>query len=231
MFQGFHEKGFQFLKELKKHNSREWFMDHKDDYERFLREPSKELIAEMEQMFIKLQLPYEATPKKSLFRINRDTRFSKNKNPYKTNIGISFPVLRDASITSSTGKTEVPGAYLHIEPNACFIAGGLYMPDSRQLKAVRERIENDWKKLHAMQQNSAFRKAFPSGLIGEKVKTMPRGFDPEHPGREYLRMKQFIVMESIPDQLTQSSDLIKELLSKAKAMAAIMMYLNEAISD
>ncbi|MFM8840054.1 MAG: DUF2461 domain-containing protein [bacterium] len=231
MFQGFHKKGFQFLKELKKHNSREWFMDHKDDYELFLREPSKELIAEMEQLFIKLQLPYEATPKKSLFRINRDIRFSKNKNPYKTNIGISFPVIRDASITSSTGKTEVPGAYLHIEPNACFIAGGLYMPDSRQLKAVRERIENDWKKLHAMQQSSAFRKAFPSGLIGEKVKTMPRGFDPEHPGREYLRMKQFIVMESIPDQLVQSADLIKELLSKAKAMAAIMMYLNEAISD
>jgi uncharacterized protein (DUF2461 family) len=74
-----------------------------------------------------------------------------------------------------------------------------------------------------------FKQTFPSGLLGEKVKTMPRGYDSEHPGKEYLRMKQFIVIENISDEIIVSNHLIKELLSKAKAMAPFIMYLNEAI--
>jgi len=230
MFTGFDKKAFQFLINLKNNNTREWFAENKSIYESLLREPSKFLLNEIDQLFIKHQLPYEANPKTSLFRINRDTRFSKDKTPYKTNVGITFPVHRKHDLLKAT-KTEKPGMYLHIEPGACFIAGGLYMPDGQQLKSIRERIESDWTLLNKIQQQRAFRKEFPQGLLGEKVKTMPRGYDPEHPGKEYLRMKQFIVMESIPDSLVKSEALIKELLAKARAMAPLIMYLDESLID
>ncbi|MFN5006476.1 MAG: DUF2461 domain-containing protein [Ignavibacteria bacterium] len=231
MFQGFDNKAFQFLKHLKNNNSREWFAENKSIYECALREPSKLLLNEIDQLFIKHRLPYEANPKKSLFRINRDTRFSKDKTPYKTNVGITFPIHRKQDHIVHATKTEKPGMYLHIEPGACFIAGGLYMPDGQQLKSIRERIESDWTILHKIQQQRAFKKEFPKGLLGEKLKTMPRGYDPEHPGKEYLRMKQFIVMESIPDSAVKSETLIKALLAKASAMSALIVFLDEAITD
>lgn len=231
MFQGFDNKAFLFLKNLKNNNSREWFAENKSMYENALREPSKLLLNEIDQLFIKHRLPYEASPKKSLFRINRDTRFSKDKTPYKTNVGITFPVHRKQDHLVHATKTEKPGMYLHIEPGACFIAGGLYMPDGQQLKSIRERIESDWTILHEIQQQRAFKKEFPKGLLGEKLKTMPRGFDPEHPGKEYLRMKQFIVMESISDSALKSNLLIKALLAKATAMSSLIMFLDEAITD
>ena len=231
MFQGFDNKAFQFLKHLKNNNSREWFAENKSNYESALREPSKLLLNEIDQLFIKHRLPYEANPKKSLFRINRDTRFSKDKTPYKTNVGITFPVHRKQDHIVHATKTEKPGMYLHIEPGACFIAGGLYMPDGQQLKSIRERIESDWTILHKIQQQRAFKKEFPKGLLGEKLKTMPRGYDPEHPGKEYLRMKQFIVMENIPDSAVKSETLIKTLLAKASAMSALIVFLDEAITD
>ncbi|MGA1307900.1 MAG: DUF2461 family protein, partial [Candidatus Kapaibacteriota bacterium] len=98
-------------------------------------------------------------------------------------------------------------------------------------KAIRQKIESDWNVLHQIQKSNAFKKAFPKGLLGEKVKTMPRGYDPEHPGKEYLRMKQFIVMEEIKDDMILSNQLMKEILSKAKAMAPLIVFLDEAIND
>lgn len=229
MFQGFSKAGFQFLKELKENNSKEWFEERRNIYEQYLRNPAKSLIEQMDQAFLQEELPFEASLKKSLFRIHRDTRFSKDKSPYKTNIGITFPVIREAN--AKEAKTEIPGIYLHIEPKACFIAGGLYMPDAIQLKSLRARIEEDWKALDRLHHEPEFRKEFPDGLQGSKLKTMPRGFDPEHPGREYLRMKQFIVMQIIPESSTQSTAIIDILLRKARAMAPLMVYLDESIRE
>lgn len=229
MFQGFSKTGFQFLKELKENNAKEWFEERRDIYEQSLRNPSKSLIEDMDQVFLQEALPFEASLKKSLFRIHRDTRFSKDKSPYKTNIGITFPVIREGM--SKEAKTEIPGIYLHIEPNACFVAGGLYMPDASQLKSIRGRIEEDWETLNELNHNPDFLKEFPDGLHGNKLKTMPRGFDPEHPGKEYLRMKQFIVMSFIPDAITQSEKLIQLLTKKAKSMAPIMLYLEESVRE
>ena len=231
MFQGFDKKAIDFLKNLKNNNSREWFTTNKSIYESLLREPSKILVNEIDQLFVKHRLPYEANSKTSLFRINKDIRFSKDKTPYKTNVSITFPVYRRQDYVLNATKTEKPGMYLHIEPGASFIAGGLYMPNGQQLKSIRERIESDWTTLYNIQQQRAFRKEFPKGLLGEKVKTMPRGYDPDHPGKEYLRMKQFIVMERIPDSLVMSDALIKELLTKASAMTSLNIFLEEAIID
>lgn len=229
MFQGFPQSGFQFLKQLKENNTKDWFEERRELYEQSLRNPAKALIQQMDESFLREGLPFEASLKKSLFRIHRDTRFSKDKSPYKTNIGITFPVIRDGM--SKVTKTEIPGIYLHIEPKTCFIAGGLYMPDAKQLKSLRTRIEQDWSLLDELNVDSGFLKEFPEGMQGAKVKTMPRGYDPEHPGKEWLRMKQFIVMHMIPEKITQSDALMDMLLNKAHAIAPLMKFLEESVQD
>ena len=229
MFQGFPQSGFQFLKQLKVNNTKEWFEDKRDVYEQSLRQPAKALIEQMDRIFLEEHLPFEASLKKSLFRIHRDTRFSKDSSPYKTNIGITFPIIREN--VSKVAKTEIPGLYLHIEPKSCFIAGGLYMPDAQQLALLRTRIDVDWKQLEKLNVQKSFIKEFPEGIQGSKLKTMPRGYDPNHPGKEWLRLKQFIVMDMIPDEMTQSETLLDILLNKAHAMAPIMMFLEETVSN
>lgn len=229
MFQGFLQSGFQFLKLLKENNTKEWFEERRELYEQSLRNPAKALIQQMDESFLREGLPFEASLKKSLFRIHRDTRFSKDKSPYKTNIGITFPIMRNGM--SKETKTEIPGMYLHIEPNACFIAGGLYMPDAKQLKSLRTRIEQDWSLLDELNADSGFLKEFPEGMQGAKVKTMPRGYDPKHPGKEWLRMKQFIVMHMIPENITQSDELMNLLLKKAHAIEPLMKFLEESVKD
>jgi uncharacterized protein (TIGR02453 family) len=229
MFQGFSQSGFQFLKQLKENNSKDWFEERRALYEQSLRNPAKALIEQMDELFLQEELPFEASLKKSLFRIHRDTRFSKDKSPYKANIGITFPIIRDGM--PKEAKTEIPGIYLHIEPKACFIAGGLYMPDATQLKSLRTRIEEDWNILDEIHSSSDFLKEFPEGVQGAKVKTMPRGYDPEHPGKEWLRMKQFIVMDMISDKITQSDKLVEMILKKAHAITPFMQFLEESVRD
>jgi uncharacterized protein (TIGR02453 family) len=229
MFLGFPKSGFTFLKQLRENNTKEWFEERRAIYEESLRNPAKSLIGTMDSMFLEEDLPFEASVKCSLFRIHRDTRFSKDKSPYKTNIGITFPIIRKG--ISKEGKTEVPGIYLHLEPNGCFIAGGIYMPDGKQLKSLRTRIDEDWNELKNIVEHQDVLREFPEGLQGLKLKTMPRSYDPEHPGKEFLRMKQFIVMCTISDVLPQSEELIPMLISKAKAMTPLMMFLNESVLD
>jgi uncharacterized protein (DUF2461 family) len=105
------------------------------------------------------------------------------------------------------------------------------MPDAKQLKSLRTRIEQDWSLLDELNADSGFLKEFPEGVQGAKVKTMPRGYDPEHPGKEWLRMKQFIVMHMIPEKITQSDALMNMLLNKAHAMAPLMKFLEESVQD
>jgi len=228
MFNGFPRTGFQFLKQLKDNNTKEWFEEKREVYEQSLRQPAKALIEQMDMIFLEENLPFEASLKKSLFRIHRDTRFSKDKSPYKTNIGITFPIIRE---NMSKSKTEIPGLYLHIEPKSCFIAGGLYMPDAIQLASLRSRIDQDWETLEELHAQDLFRKEFPDGLQGAKLKTMPRGFSSDHPGKEWLRMKQFIVMHMISDEIAQSDSLVDLLTQKAHAMSPIMMFLEESVHN
>lgn len=225
-FSGFPQEGLQFLYDLSNINNRNWFLENKKRYEETLKEPSKQLIQTMEERFSHLQLPYDAHPKRSVFRINRDTRFSKDKTPYKTNIGISFPYQSKDVSDNPADKTEKPGLYVHIDPKGCFIAGGLYMPMSGQLLKIREALDTDWEILDEISKNSMFLHEFPDGLTGEKLKTMPKGFQNDHPGKEYLRMKQFLMFSHIDNQCVCTEEFIDILEAKAIAMAPIMEFLS-----
>src|SRR5438552_5988794 len=135
-FSAFPDQGLQFLQSLKRNNNRDWFQSHKGIYEQYVKQPMTELIAALAQEFQKFAPEMLASPKVSAYRIYRDTRFSKDKSPYKTHIAAVFP-------RSALAKHEGAGFYLHVSPSELLIGGGLYMPSTEDLNAVRSRIAAD----------------------------------------------------------------------------------------
>jgi len=185
-FEGFPKKGIDFLKKLKRNNNRPWFQSHKDEYEQYVKFPMQCLIATLGQKMSDIAPEIEFNPKKSIFRIYRDVRFSKNKAPYKTNIAASFNFRRKKS------PTETPGLYLGIEPGEIFVGGGLYMPAGDQLKAIRQSMVNDPERFLAVVETPRFRNQFGE-IEGEKLQKAPLGFPKDHPMIEHLKHKQFYV--------------------------------------
>src|ERR1700741_1275629 len=131
-FNGFPREGIKFLRQLKKNNNRDWFAEHKQEYEEFVKFPMQSLIASLHEPMLKLAPEFEVNPKRSLFRIYRDTRFSKDKTPYKTHVSAIFHL--------KGGWAESAGYYVHIEPGEIYLGGGIYMPSGPQLKKIRSAI-------------------------------------------------------------------------------------------
>src|SRR5688572_14502440 len=174
-FSGFPKDVFAFLAELAVNNEREWFNEHKDRYEGSVRGPALEFIRAIAPKLGKFSSHFVASDAKvggSLMRIHRDTRFSKEKTPYKTNVGIQF--------RHEAGKdVHAPGVYVHLDPDQCFLGVGLWQPEPDALTGIRAAIAGDpaaWKRASA---GPKFRTSFE--LRGEMLKRPPRGFDPEHP--------------------------------------------------
>lgn len=185
-FEGFPKEGMQFLKRLKKNNNRPWFQSHKDEYEEYVRFPMQCLIATLAQKMLDAAPEMDFNPKKSIFRIYRDVRFSKNKAPYKTNIAASF------TMRGKKGPIETPGLYVGIEPGEIFVGGGLYMPWGDQLKRIRRAMVDDPKPFLAVVENRRFKREF-GGIEGETLQKAPLGFPKDHPMIEHLKHKQFYV--------------------------------------
>jgi uncharacterized protein (TIGR02453 family) len=225
-FQGFPKEGLEFLKKLKKNNSKEWFQPRKSEYETLVKFPMQCLIATLGVM-LKSELPdYAFNPKKSIFRINRDVRFSKDKSPYKTNIGASFNLAnrtRDA--------VELPGFYLHIEPkikdgNGVFAGGGLYMPSSPQLKIIRAKIAREPQRYSDIIGEKTFRKFFGE-IQGEKLKTAPQGYDATNPMIEHLKLKQFFALRAFEDDECLTPSFAKKVADTFRAQISLVNFLNE----
>jgi uncharacterized protein (TIGR02453 family) len=191
-FAGFPKAGIEFLAKLKKNNNRPWFQSHKDEYEERVRFPMQCLIATLAQKMIDEAPEFDFNPKKSIFRIYRDVRFSKNKAPYKTNIAASFDMRAKKS------PVETPALYLGIEPGEIFVGGGLYMPTGEQLKAIRHAIVSEPDEFLAIIQNNRFKREF-GGIDGEQLKKAPFGFPKDHPLIKHLRHKQFYVGKVLDD--------------------------------
>ncbi|WP_153399302.1 DUF2461 domain-containing protein [Chryseobacterium vaccae] len=208
---------FDFLNKLTKNNNREWFNENKNLYTEsqgnvvdFLDELIKEMSGFDEELG-------KIDAKKSLFRIYRDTRFSKDKAPYKTNFGASLGM----------GKgSQKGGYYLHLEPGKSFLAGGIYMPESSVLKEVRKEIslygEDFLKILH----NKEFKKHFPELDQDDKLKKVPQGFEKEDPMAEYLKLKNYIVVYSLKDEDVLNKSAVKNLAKIFKVMKPFNDFLN-----
>lgn len=181
----------QFLKTLQKNNNRDWFNENKsiyieakDDVLLFVENLIEE-IAKFDEEILKID------PKKALFRIYRDTRFSKDKTPYKTHFGVSLGMGK--------GK-KISGYYLHIEPGKSFLAGGVYQPESSALKEIRKEISMNGKEFLAILEQKNFRNNFRGLSVESKLQRVPNGFEKDDPMAEFLKLKNFIVTHPISDE-------------------------------
>lgn len=186
-FQGFPKDGMVFLKRLKRNNNRPWFQKHKEEYEQNVKFPMQSLISSLAVEMADIAPEIEFNPKRSIFRIHRDVRFSRNKAPYKTNVAASFDQR-----AKKNSPVETPGLYVGIEPGSIFIGGGLYMPTGEQLKAIRKAIVDHPDDYLEVVMNRRFRKEF-GGVQGETLQKAPLGYPKDHSMIEHLKHKQFFV--------------------------------------
>jgi uncharacterized protein (TIGR02453 family) len=210
---------FRFLRQLERHNNREWFHAHKADYERHVREPFQALIADLQAPLAEISPHYRADPRKvggSLFRIHRDTRFSHNKLPYKSWAGARLFHERRREIAA-------PSFYLHVEPGGCFAGGGLWHPESHTLKRVRDFMADNPASWKRATRGKAFRDHFE--FWGESLVRPPRGFDPAHELIDDLKRKSFAAGEGFDEALACSGELRPFAVATFKRLAPMIDYL------
>jgi uncharacterized protein (TIGR02453 family) len=201
---------FDFLKELVNNNNREWFQANKPAYEKS-RENVVEFTGKLLGLLHKIDpgIDEALDPKKSVMRIYRDIRFSKNKTPYKNNFGISIPTMG-----LRNGGVEY---YMHIQPGKSFIAGGYWMPEADHLKAIRQEIDYNGGDLDKIITNPEFKSLFGNLRQDDKLKTVPKGYDADNEHIELLKLKSFIVTHDLKDKEllnTNSAENIAEICSK-----------------
>ena len=206
----------QFLRNLEKNNNREWFNENKTLYQ----EAQQDVISFVEKLIEEMadfdEEMGKLEAKKSVFRIYRDTRFSKDKTPYKTNFG--------AGLGMGKGN-KISGYYLHIEPGKSFLAGGVYKPEPSVLKTIRQEISAFGDEFKAILQQDEFRNYFRGLSVEDKLKKVPQGFEKDDKMAEYLKLKHFIVTHPISDEQLLSENAVKEFTKIFKAMKPLNDFL------
>lgn len=210
----------EFLTELSKNNNREWFEVNKKRFQE-----AKIVFEEVVQAYIDAIAKFDPgiaglLAKKCVFRIYRDVRFSKDKSPYKLNFG--------ASITEGGRKTANPGYYIHLKPDECFFGGGLYHPEADSLKKVRQEIDYNSKSFIEIVENKKFRGAFGE-IWGDKLKRPPKGYDVDHPQIEYLKLKDFVALNKVDDELILKSEFFKKGIEAYKMIKPFNDFLKAAM--
>lgn len=211
----------KFLRALKRNNRREWFLTHRDAYEAHVRAP---MVAAIERLAVDLRAfapDLVADPKRSMYRIYRDVRFSANKAPYKTHVAAVFP-------SRTLPKHEGAGLYFHISPDEVWIGGGMYAPQSPQLHAVREHIAANFRRFRSIVESPGFRRTL-GALHGERLQRVPLGFSKVHPAAEYLKFRQFLAGRDVPPAAATSPRFYRTVLTTFKQIAPLVRFLNEPL--
>ncbi|OUT61542.1 MAG: TIGR02453 family protein [Rhodopirellula sp. TMED11] len=219
----FSEDLFQFLAELEDNNNRPWFNENKPRYREQIIDPAVAWLETLQKPLAKAAPLIVVNAKGyggSIMRVYRDTRFGGNKNPYKTNVGIS---LRH----ESAADIHAPGLYIHLEVHECFFGAGLWRPSAQPLRQIREAIVNNpavWKRAKNAKR---FRDAFT--IVGESLKTAPRGYPKDHPLIEDLRRKDFIAVSPLSFDQVTGSDLTETIIGLVKASRPWMNFLCDSV--
>jgi len=210
-----------FLKKLEKNNDRDWFHANKDAFVR----ANDNVIAVTGDLIGRVSKFDPAIvgidPKSCVFRIYRDVRFSKDKSPYKTNLG--------AFIAPGGKKAMLPGYYFHVQPKMFFSAAGKHMPDNTELLKIRNHIAANTKEFLKLVEGKKFHDRFGGFHAGDKLTKAPKGFDAEHPAIEYLKLKSFTVGEEFNEKDALSKDYSKMLAESFKAAYPIVEFLRKAL--
>ncbi|HLX13496.1 MAG TPA: DUF2461 domain-containing protein [Bacteroidota bacterium] len=219
-FMGFPKEGIKFLAQLKKNNNREWFNKHKTTYEECLKLPLQSLVSSLKPLMEKIAPEIEVNPRRSPFRIYRDIRFSKNKQPYKTHVSAEFP---------PKGHWEHgAGFYLHVAPNDVYVGGGIYMPDSKQLKLLRASIADNSKEFLTIVGSDTFKKRF-GAIEGAKLQRMPLGYPADHMMGEWLKYKQLFAGVEWKDDVALSPKFVNKVADIFKDLVPFLRFLNNAM--
>jgi uncharacterized protein (TIGR02453 family) len=216
---------FAFLKDLKRHNDRAWFAKNKERYQDSVQEPALEFVRAFAPDLARVSPQFVADDRPvggSLFRIYRDVRFSKDKSPYKTHVGISF--------RHRNGKdVHTPGYYLHLEPGQMFTAAGIWHPDRETLQRIRSAIVDkpqDWKKATTAK---AFTAKFR--LSGDVLKRAPAGYDPDHLLIEDLKWKDYVASAMLDERTATSEDFVPVFAETCAAATPLMRFLCGALGQ
>ena len=228
-FGGFRPAAFQFLRDLARNNDKAWFEANRDVYEREVREPMRLFVETVDARLGGIAPEIVGDPKRSMFRIYRDVRFSRDKSPFKTNAGAWF-YHRDAGRkVGRDGEGGGAGFYFHIDPTTCFMAGGIWMPARPALLRIREVIAAKPAELARITSASAFRRRF-DGLSEEaKLSRVPRDFPTDHRAAESLKLQSFTARAPIAPSVVTSSRLVDRLCQDFELLVPLVRWLNRAL--
>ena len=212
-----------FLRKLARNNNRDWFEANKATYEDKVRTPALQFITDMADDLVTLSPHFTAQPRKvggSLMRVYRDVRFSKDKRPYKTNIGIQFRHERGKDV-------HAPGFYVHVEPGNCFVGVGIWRPDAQSLGKIRDKMVDKPDRYKKAVNDKSFKRHFE--LSGEALSRPPRGYDKDHPLVEDLKRKDFIAITYLDDDKVLSHGFRKLVSNRFNAADGYMRFLCDAL--
>jgi len=222
-FPGFPPAALKFLRGLARHNDREWFEQRKPIYLESVKAPLVQLVEALNDEFETLAPQFRMDPKKSIYRIYRDVRFSPNKQPYKTNVAAIF---HDSRLPKHSGA----GFYLQFSPKQFFVGGGVYMPEPKHLLSIRRAIESDPGELRAVLRNRTLKRYYGE-MRGEKLKRIPKGFSPDDPAADLLVYKQFLAMSEMDPKLVETAKMLPEIIKRFRALAPLIDFLNRPLTS
>ncbi len=223
-FEGFPKDFLAFFRDIAKNNDREWFAANKERYKQSVEAPLLAFIRAMDLPLGRFADCFQAIARTnggSMFRIYRDTRFSRDKSPYKENAGCHF--------RHEAGKdAHAPGFYVHLEPRDVFFGGGLWHPPGPELRKVREAIEADPERWFGITRAPAFRRRFGE-VRGDSLKRPPAGFDADHPAIEDLKRTSFFALQEVRASEIHSKDFVREVAKSFEALGPFMQFLTDAL--
>jgi uncharacterized protein (TIGR02453 family) len=215
-FPGFPAEAMQFFRGLARNNNRDWFLPRKQVFEERVKEPMRDLVERVNAAMKSFAPEYVTDPAKAIFRFYRDTRFSKDKSPYKDRIAASFP---------RRGNPEGAGYYFSVSHKELAIGGGIYMPTPEVLRAIRGHVAERHQELRKIVKAAGVRKLLGE-LHGEGLSRVPKGFAPDHPAADLLRFKQYFLYAELPAEIATTPAIEKEIVSRFKAMVPFLEFLN-----
>lgn len=210
-----------FLKDLSANNQRDWFQANKKTYDQSRAEIIQLCTDVVDQLSPHDPDIAEINPSKAIYRIYRDTRFSANKTPYKNNLGFW--------LSPGNKKEAIAGYYVHIQPSESFVAAGIYMPQSPELNAIRQEINFNFSELRKILEEKKFLSTW-GDLMDDQLKSMPRGFEKDHPAADLLKYKSFVVSRRFSDKEVSSPQFVNQISETLEIGIPLVRFINEAIS-
>jgi uncharacterized protein (TIGR02453 family) len=229
IFNGFDPRALTFLRGLKRNNRREWFQEHRSEYDEHVLAPMRLLVEELDVRFARFAPEIVGDSRRSVFRIYRDVRFSRDKSPYKTHAACWFSHRQAGHGVGSETHGAGAGYYFHLEPGASIVAGGIWMPPRPTLNRLREAIAARPREFGRTLGGPVFRRRFGSLSEEGTLKRLPRGYDMGHPAEPWLRFVSFTVSAPLRDKDVLSPRLGERIERDYRSMLPLVRWLNSAL--